>query len=84
MFNDEPAFIIATAEQTDTEEDIIFTQSDIRSLTLSKAAVYAGFTILLEQVGMDFSAITQMIITGGFGQYLNIDESDNHWHAAGY
>jgi len=75
MFNDEPAFIIATAENTDTEEDIIFTLSDIRSLTLSKAAVYAGFTILLEQVGMDFSAINQMIITGGFGQYLNIEKA---------
>jgi uncharacterized 2Fe-2S/4Fe-4S cluster protein (DUF4445 family) len=75
IFNDEPAFILAATADTDTEEDIVFTQSDIRSLILSKAAVYAGFTILLEQVGMDFSSISRMIITGGFGQYLNIEKA---------
>jgi len=75
LFNDEPAFIIETADQTDTDEDILFTQSDIKSLILSKAAIYAGFTILLEQVGMDFSAVGKMIITGGFGQYLNIEKA---------
>ncbi len=75
LFNEEPAFIIETVDQTDTDEDIVFTQSDIRSLILSKAAIYAGFSILLEQVGMDFSAVGQMIITGGFGQYLNIEKA---------
>lgn len=75
LFNEEPAFIIETADNIDSEEDIIFTQSDIKSLILSKAAIYAGFTVLLEQVGMDFSVIHQMIITGGFGQYLNIEKA---------
>ncbi len=75
LFNEELAFIIETVDQTDTDENIIFTQSDIKSLILSKAAIYAGFTILLEQVGMDFSAVGQMIITGGFGQYLNIEKA---------
>ena len=75
LFNEEPAFIIEYADNIDSEEDIIFTQSDIKSLILSKAAIYAGFSILLEQVGMDFSSITQMIITGGFGQYLNIEKA---------
>jgi uncharacterized 2Fe-2S/4Fe-4S cluster protein (DUF4445 family) len=75
LFNGEPAFIVEFADKIDSEEDIIFTQSDIKSLILSKAAVYAGFSILLEQVGMDFSAISQMIITGGFGQYLDIEKA---------
>lgn len=75
MFNDELAFIIESAENIDSEEDIIFTQSDIRSLILSKAAVYAGFCTLVEQLGMDFSSIDQMIITGGFGQFLNIEKA---------
>lgn len=75
VFNDESAFILEFAKNIDTQEDIIFTQSDIRSLTLSKAAIYAGFTVLLEEVGMDFSMVDQMIITGGFGQYLNIEKA---------
>ncbi len=75
LFNGEPAFILEFAENTGLDENIIFTQSDIRSLTLSKAAIYAGFNILLEQVGMDFSSIQQMIITGGFGQFLDIEKA---------
>ncbi|OQY11343.1 MAG: ferredoxin [Desulfobacteraceae bacterium 4572_19] len=74
-FNGELAFIIETADNIDSDEDIIFTQSDIKSLILSKAAVYAGFSILIEQTGMDFSSISQMIVTGGFGQYLNIEKA---------
>jgi len=74
-FNEEPAFILESAENSDTEEDIIFTQSDIKSLILSKAAVYAGFSILLDQVGLDFSSIDKMIITGGFGQFLDIEKA---------
>lgn len=75
LFNDEPAFILEFADKIDTEENIIFTQSDIKSLILSKAAIYAGFNILLEQVGMDFSYVQQMIITGGFGQYLDVEKA---------
>jgi uncharacterized 2Fe-2S/4Fe-4S cluster protein (DUF4445 family) len=75
LFNGEPSFILEFAENTGLDENIIFTQSDIRSLTLSKAAIYAGFNILLEQVGMDFSAVQQMIITGGFGQFLDIEKA---------
>ncbi|MCK5835633.1 MAG: DUF4445 domain-containing protein [Desulfobacula sp.] len=75
LFDEEPAFIIEFAENVNSEEDIIFTQSDIKSLILSKAAVYAGFRILVEQVGMDFSDVQQMIITGGFGQFLDIEKA---------
>ena len=75
LFQEEPAFILEFAKNIDSEENIIFTQSDIKSLILSKAAVYAGFTILLKQIGMDFSSISQMIITGGFGQFLDIEKA---------
>ncbi len=75
LFNGEPAFILASGDEARLDEDIIFTESDIRSLTLSKAAVYAGFTVLLEEIGMDFSMVERMIITGGFGQFLDIDKA---------
>ncbi len=75
LFKDEPAFIIEHGKNLASDEDIIFTESDIRSLVLSKAAIYAGFTVLLDEVGMDFSVVDQMIITGGFGQHLNIEKA---------
>lgn len=51
------------------------TVSDLKNLIYSKGAVYAGFTTLLGEAGMDFSMVDRMIITGGFGQYLNIEKA---------
>lgn len=56
-------------------EDIVFTASDLKNLIYSKGAVYAVFTTLLGEAGMDFSMVDRMIITGGFGQYLNIEKA---------
>jgi uncharacterized 2Fe-2S/4Fe-4S cluster protein (DUF4445 family) len=72
---DEPVYILVFADQTPMEEDIIFTQSDLKNLIYSKGAVYAGFTTLLAEAGMDFSMVERMIISGGFGQYLNIEKA---------
>ena len=69
------AYIIAFADETPMEEDIVFTEIDIHSLTLSKGAVYAGFMVLLEQAGLDFSMIDRILIAGGFGQYLNVEKA---------
>ena len=69
------AYILAFAEQTPMEEDIVFTEIDIHSLILSKGAVYAGFMVLLKQSGLDLLTIDQILISGGFGQYLNINKA---------
>ncbi len=71
------AYIIAYANETDVEKDIVFTESDIENLMRSKAAIYAGFLVLLNQAGLDFSMLDQIILTGGFGQYLNIEKAIN-------
>ncbi len=72
---DEPAYILVTADQTPMQEDILFTASDLKNLIYSKGAVYAGFTTLLRETGLDFSMVERVIITGGFGQYLNIEKA---------
>jgi uncharacterized 2Fe-2S/4Fe-4S cluster protein (DUF4445 family) len=72
---DELAYVLAFAGETPMEEDIVFTASDLKNLIYSKGAVYAGFTTLLGEAGMDFSMVDRIIITGGFGQYLNIERA---------
>ena len=72
---DELAYVLAFADQTPMQEDIIFAVSDLKNLVYSKGAVYAGFTTLLNEAGMDFSMVERVIITGGFGQYLNIEKA---------
>jgi len=71
----EIAYVVVFANRTAMEEDIVFTESDIKNLILSKGAVYAGFTVLLNQAGIDFSMVDRVFITGGFGQYLNIEKA---------
>ena len=70
-----PAYVVATADQTTMGEDILFSETDIHSIVLSKAAVYAGFMTLLDQAGMDFSMVDRVWVTGGFGQYLNFERA---------
>lgn len=69
------AYVLVPAEETQMGEDVIFTETDINSLMMSKGAVYAGFTVLLDQAGLDFSAVDRIWISGGFGQYLNIEKA---------
>lgn len=75
QLGDESAYILAFANQMPMQEDIVFTESDLKNLLYSKGAVYAGFTTLLKEAGLDFSMVEQILITGGFGQYLNIEKA---------
>ncbi len=72
---DEPVYILVFADQTPMHEDIFFAESDIKNLIYSKGAIYAGFTTLLNQAGLDFSMVERIVIAGGFGQYLNIEKA---------
>jgi len=73
--NDEAAYVLAFADETPMAEDIVFTESDLKNLIYSKGAVYAGFTTLLNEAGLDFATVARIIITGGFGQYLNVEKA---------
>jgi len=69
------AYIVAFADDTAMDEDIIFTEPDIDNIIRSKGAVYAGFTVLLNQAGMEFSMVDRVWIAGGFGQSLDIEKA---------
>jgi len=69
------AYVLASAEQTPAGEDIVFTESDLKNLIYSKGAVYAGFTTLLKEAGLDFAGVERVLISGGFGQYLDIEKA---------
>jgi len=71
----EPAYVVVKADETDMDEDILFTQTDIENLLRSKGAVYAGFKVLLRTAGVDFSGVERVWIAGGFGRYLDIEKA---------
>ncbi len=48
---------------------------DIDNLLRAKAAIYAGFSVLAEQVGMTIENVEQMFIGGSFGKYINVEKA---------
>jgi len=55
--------------------DIVLTQVDIENIMRAKAAVYAGVSLLLKEVGFTLEMIERVYIAGGFGNYLNVERA---------
>jgi len=68
-------YILAWAEETAYGKDITITRVDIDNLLRAKAAIYAGFTVLAEQVGVSLEDVEQILIGGSFGKYINIEKA---------
>lgn len=56
-------------------KEIALTEVDIENLLRAKAAVYAGVTTLLGEVGFSLDSVEKVYIAGGFGNYLNVDRA---------
>jgi uncharacterized 2Fe-2S/4Fe-4S cluster protein (DUF4445 family) len=70
-----PEYVVAWADETEHGRDITITQVDIDNLMRAKAAVYAGFTVLAQSVGLELSDVSRMLIGGSFGQYINVEKA---------
>lgn len=55
--------------------DIVLTEPDIENIIRAKAAIYAGFSILLKEVGYTFDDIHKVYIAGGFGKFLDVEKA---------
>jgi uncharacterized 2Fe-2S/4Fe-4S cluster protein (DUF4445 family) len=63
-------FVLVPAAESDTGNDIVLTQGDLRELQLAKAAIYAGLIILLKEAGIEEKDISQVMLAGAFGNYV--------------
>jgi len=52
---------------------ITLTQKDINEFQLAKAAIATGLTILANKLSIPLSDIQQVYISGGFGNYINLE-----------
>lgn len=64
-------FVVVTAAESRTGEDIAITQPDIENLIRAKAAIYAGAHILMQRLNLDFDKLDHLLIAGGFGAYID-------------
>ena len=68
-------FSIESAERTATGEDLVITAADLENLIRTKAAIYAACARILENVGLQWSAISRVYIAGGFGRYIQVSDA---------
>ncbi|MBI0582788.1 MAG: DUF4445 domain-containing protein [Methanomassiliicoccus sp.] len=57
------------------EKPIAVNDDDIAGVIRTKAAIYAGCSVLLRTVGREFADLDRVYIAGGFGNYINIDNA---------
>ena len=67
--------VIVRASETQINKDIVLTQGNIDNLIRDKAALYAGSTILLKSMQMEFSNVDKLLIAGNFGRHLDIEKA---------
>jgi uncharacterized 2Fe-2S/4Fe-4S cluster protein (DUF4445 family) len=68
-------YIIAWGKETEHGSDIVITHVDIDNLLRAKAAIYAGFTVMADSVGVPLEAVEQILIGGSFGKYINVEKA---------
>ncbi|MHB1293427.1 MAG: ASKHA domain-containing protein [Anaerolineae bacterium] len=71
-----PEYVIVPATETaEGKRDIVLTETDIQNLLRAKGAIYAGFTVLAESVGVSLADVERILIGGGFGKYIDIEKA---------
>lgn len=68
-------YVVAWASESATGEDIVITQVDVDNLLRAKAAIYAGYQMLAQSVGVNLADVEQVLIGGSFGQYINVEKA---------
>jgi len=70
-----PENVVAWGTETENGKDIFINNVDIDNLKRAKAAIYAGFTVLAQSVGVPLEMVEQILIGGSFGKYINVEKA---------
>ncbi len=72
---DDPRYILAFAEETETGEPVTISEAEIGNLLKSKGAVFAAIKSLVDYVGLSFDQLDTIYVAGGFGSSLDIPKA---------
>lgn len=68
-------YVVVWGAETESGEDIVLSRVDIDNLLRAKAAIYAGFTVLADQVGIPLETVAKVQVGGSFGKYINVEKA---------
>lgn len=53
------------------EDCVVLSQRDVRELQFAKAAISTGWSLLLEELGLEARDVQQVLMAGSFGSYIS-------------
>ena len=72
VIGQERVFVLHRPEAGAAPEDcVVLSQRDVRELQFAKAAISTGWTLLLEELGLEHRDVQQVLLAGSFGSYLS-------------
>jgi uncharacterized 2Fe-2S/4Fe-4S cluster protein (DUF4445 family) len=70
---EQPEFVLAWAEDTSIDKDIVITQKDVRQIQLAKGALYSGCKLMMRRMGME--KMDKVKIAGAFGTHVDREKA---------
>jgi len=71
--NNQPEFVLAWAEESSIDKDIVVTQKDVRQIQLAKGALYAGCKLMVKRMGLE--RVDTVKIAGAFGTHVDREKA---------
>jgi uncharacterized 2Fe-2S/4Fe-4S cluster protein (DUF4445 family) len=72
LIGKERVFLLHRPDTTTLPEETVYlSQRDVRELQFAKGAIATGWTLLLEQLGLEQRDVQQVLLAGSFGSYLS-------------
>jgi uncharacterized 2Fe-2S/4Fe-4S cluster protein (DUF4445 family) len=69
----QPEFVLAWADESSIDKDIVITQKDIRQIQLAKGALYAGCKLMVVRMGLE--KVDTVKIAGAFGTHVDREKA---------
>ncbi len=71
MIGKERVFVLDWRGGSDPESSVFLSQRDVRELQFAKASIATGWGILMGELGVSASDVSQVLLAGSFGAYLS-------------
>jgi uncharacterized 2Fe-2S/4Fe-4S cluster protein (DUF4445 family) len=69
---DERVFVLHRPHpDSDPADCVVLSQRDVRELQFAKAAISTGWSLLLQELGLETGDLQQVLLAGSFGSYLS-------------
>jgi uncharacterized 2Fe-2S/4Fe-4S cluster protein (DUF4445 family) len=68
-------FVISSSGKGRSKKEIVIREEDIANLIRTKAALYAGGSVLLRTLEREVRQVERVYIAGGFGNYIDVENA---------